>query len=148
MNPLMLFVGLLVSSSPVVTSYQSVTKQTDSTPFYTSIGERVGMHVVAVSKDLLCRKAKTLAGHSFILCNRGPGCPDPDKLHYRDWVYIEGVGFRQVLDVMNPRHRNRFDVWVNSLDEEKKFGTKRCAVYLMWRKSDEKIQKNKRNIGH
>ncbi len=101
MTPTMILLcGILVG--PVsITSYRSVPSQTDSSPFITSIGERVHPHGIAVSQNLLKRWG-------------GP-------LNYGDMVYIEGVGFKIVNDVMNPRHKNAIDVWVTDLNAEKKF---------------------------
>lgn len=87
-----------------VTSYRSVPSQTDDSPFYTSIGERVNPHGVAVSQDLLKRWG-------------GP-------LNYGDTVYIEEIGFKKINDVMNPRHKNSVDIWVSSLSKEKEFHSK------------------------
>lgn len=133
MNKILL---LLLLGNLQTTSYRSVSSQTDDSPFFTSIGERVGTHVIAVSEDLLCSRAKIrLKNGEFVLCDRGLICPDKKKLHYRDWVYIDGLGFKQVLDVMNPRHRNRIDVWVSTKEEErsfdKKFGGKKLKIWLV-----------------
>ena len=86
-----------------MTAYRSVPEQTKPKGYtYTSIGERTNNAVVAVSQDLLNGK----------------------RLRYYDTVFIEGVGFRQVLDCMHHRHKNRLDVWVKSYEEEKKFDKK------------------------
>lgn len=87
-----------------MTAYRSVKAQTDSSPWITSIGERVHPHGVAISQDLLKRFG-------------GP-------LNYGDLIYIEDVGFKIVNDVMNPRHKNRFDIWVATQDKEKEFHRK------------------------
>lgn len=97
----------------VVTSYRSVPEQTDSTPFHTSIGEHVHPHGVAVSRDLLKRWG-------------GP-------LDYGDTIYIEGVGLKVVNDVMNERHKQRIDVWVSTLDDEKQFHKEhKSRKYQAW----------------
>lgn len=85
-----------------VTAYRSVPEQTDSSPYLTSIGERVCKDGVAVSQDLLKSK----------------------KIKYGDWVYIEGIGLKRVNDTMHSRFKNHVDVWVRTLDEEKKFHKK------------------------
>lgn len=77
----------------VVTSYEPRKEQTDSTPFNTSTGERVRSGGVAISRDLLCGACRKLHHR----------CLRPDnlsKLHYGDWLYIEGYGYRQINDVM------------------------------------------------
>ncbi len=113
-----------------MTAYQSVPKQTDSSPFYTSTGERVRSGGVAVSRDLLCGACRKLHKR----------CVHPDvykRVHYGDWLYIREVGFLRVNDVMgdyttqrvNGRKkripiRNHIDVWVGGLAEEKAFHKK------------------------
>lgn len=92
-----IFVGSLQ-----VTSYRSVPEQTDSSPFITSTGERVCKDGVAVSQDLLKSK----------------------KIKYGDWLYIDGVGLKRVNDTMHSRHKNHIDVWVPSLETEKRFHAK------------------------
>lgn len=102
MNTL-LFVTIFIGNL-TVTSYRSVPAQTDDSPFHTSTGEHVCKHGVAVSQDLLKK-------------NGG-------NLEYGDYVYIEGIGIKVVNDAMNKRWTNRMDVYVSSLDEEKKFHKK------------------------
>lgn len=91
--------SLIFIGSLTLTSYRSVPSQTDSTPFITSIGERVCKDGVAVSQDLL------LSG----------------TVKYGDWLYIDGVGLKKVNDTMNQRHKNHIDIWVESYDQEKAF---------------------------
>ena len=103
-----LFIGNLA-----VTSYRSVPSQTDSSPFITSTGERVCKDGVAVSQDLLKSK----------------------RIKYGDWLYVEGIGLKRVNDTMNARHKNHIDIWVPSLEAEKKFHKefrgKRVNVYVV-----------------
>ena len=98
-----------------VTSYRSTVSQTDDSPYITSIGDRVGTHGVAVSPDL--RKS--------------------GKVKYGDWLYLDGIGFKKVNDVMNARHVNRLDVWVPNYQKEKefdkKFRGKKIKVYIVKR---------------
>lgn len=84
-----------------VTSYRSVPEQTDSSPYITATGERVCNKGIAVSQDMLKK-------------NGG-------ALNYGDLVYVESVGFKFINDSMNSRHKQRFDIWVSTLEEEKKF---------------------------
>lgn len=123
-----------------ITSYQSVPNQTDSTPFHTSINEYVGSHGVAVSRDLLCPIAKRTVGTKLILCKRSDGCRHPERLHYYDWIYISGYGFKQVNDVMgdtkwdrkNKRRipiRKAIDIWVRTYEEEKSVNIKKLNVW-------------------
>jgi len=75
-----------------VTAYQPKRKQTDASPWSTSIGERVTIRGCAVSQDMLAE-------------NGGP-------LHYGDLLFIEHVGFRFVNDCMNKRIQHGLDLWV------------------------------------
>lgn len=97
------------------TSYRSVPNQTDSSPNFTSTGEHVCSHGIAVSQDLLEN-------------NGGP-------IEYGDVVYIEGLGFKVVNDTMNKRHKNSFDVWVATYKEEKAFdqryGRKKFKMWVI-----------------
>lgn len=119
-----------------ITSYRSVENQTDSTPFHTSTGQRVHPHGVAVSRDLLCGACKKLHGR----------CSHPEyeeKIHYGDWLLIEGIGLKNVNDCLAPasivsktksyRIERQLDCWVSSLEEEqkhhKKFGFNKLKVW-------------------
>lgn len=114
-----------------LTSYRSTPNQTDSTPFETSINERVGLHGAAISQDLLCTACRRL--------HRRCAHPEVGKwIHYGDCLYIEGVGFKIVNDCMGVRKhyrvRERYgahllfikqlkwvDCWVPSYKEEHAF---------------------------
>lgn len=96
-----------------ITSYRSIKEQTDNSPFNTSTGERVSPDGIAVSQDLLCPRCLKLMAR----CNQ----IDTKKLHYGQWVYIKHVGLKRINDVMNKRHKNRMDVWVATLEQEKEF---------------------------
>jgi 3D (Asp-Asp-Asp) domain-containing protein len=102
----MIFIGNLT-----VTSYRSVIEQTDSSPYSTSIGERVTIRGCAVSQDLL----------------------QNGVVHYGDLVYIESYGFRFINDSMNVRIKNSIDLWVQTKAEEKKIGTRHKRVWLVRR---------------
>lgn len=82
-----------------VTAYRSIPEQTDSSPWRTSIHQRVNENGIAVSQDLLA------AG----------------IVHYGDVVYLEGIGYKIVNDCMNIRHKQRFDIWVPTHKLEKEF---------------------------
>lgn len=110
MNELLLisvFVGNLT-----LTSYRSVAEQTDDSPYWTSIGERVNNHGVAVSQDLLKSGA----------------------VRYGDVLYIEGQGFKTVNDCMNGRLKKAVDVWVETYEDEKAVGKRTAKVWLVKRK--------------
>lgn len=109
------------------TSYRSTPRQTDNSPYFTSIGDKVHRGGVAVSRDLLCGACKKLHRR----------CKHPEnqtKVHYGDWLFAKELGFLQVNDVMGDFTRQivngkkvhipirqQIDVWVESLVDEKKF---------------------------
>lgn len=105
MKELVLIVTLV--GNLTVTSYRSVPEQTDDSPFYTSIGEHVHKNGVAVSQDML----------------------KSGVVKYGDVLYIEGIGFKVVNDVMNARHKNHLDIWVETYEQEKAIGVRKLVVY-------------------
>lgn len=117
--------GLLAMTIGVlpVTSYQSVTTQTDSTPNYTSINERTAVGGIAISQDMLCPLTKQKKLHPANKC-----VFSYSKLHYHDWLYVQGLGLYRVNDVMNPRHKRSVDIWVPSYEEERKIGKRMLKV--------------------
>jgi len=118
-----------------VTSYRSVPQQTDSTPFHTSTGAHVEPGGAAISRDLLCGACRKLHKR----------CRHPEyqkKIHYGDWLLVEGYGFRFVNDCMSDTSsirvkgkrkkriiRNQIDLWVRSYKEEKSVNVKQLKVY-------------------
>lgn len=118
-----------------ITSYRSVPKQTDTTPFHTATGARVEPGGVAVSRDLLCGACRKLHRR----------CEHPEytkKIHYGDWLFIEGYGFRFVNDCMSATSdirvkgirkkrliTNQIDIWVRSYQEEKTINVQHLEVY-------------------
>jgi 3D (Asp-Asp-Asp) domain-containing protein len=111
MIKLILFVTLIGNFT--TTSYRSVKSQTDSSPHFTSIGERVNSFGCAVSRDLLRN----------------------GTVKYGDLIYIESIGFKYINDTMHPRIKKQFDVWVDSYDAEKafdqKFKGKKLRVWII-----------------
>lgn len=120
---------ILLGSSFQVTAYRSVINQTDSSPNYTSTGEHVCGHGVAISPDMFVKRG-------------GP-------LEYGDIVYIEDIGFKIVNDTTHPRLKKHFDIWVplykDEKEHDKRFGKRRLKVWLVQRtlESDGKTQKLK-----
>lgn len=109
-----MIVEALLIGTMTVTSYRPVPAQTkpECTGRHnceTSIGENVSELGVAVSQDLLAS----------------------GKIHYRDVLFIDGVGYRIVNDCLNARIHNGIDVFVYTRAEEKKFGVKHRKVYLI-----------------
>lgn len=92
-----------------ITAYRSVKSQTDDSPYWTSIGIRTNPFIVAVSPDLF--KNKTL--------------------QYGDLIYIEHYGFKHVADVMNKKHTNSVDIWVDSYSQERLIGTRHLKVWIV-----------------
>lgn len=90
-----------------VTSYRPVAAQTDSSPTWTSIGDRTTRYGVAVSQDML----------------------KDGRIKYGDVLLIDGYGLRVVNDCMNARYKNRIDLLVFSHAEEKKVGVKHLRVW-------------------
>lgn len=143
-----LLLTVLISSF-TVTAYRSVPNQTDCTPYVTSIGERVNIHGIAIHPSLLCPVAKIVDGKQFRLCQRNEvGC-NPTKLHYHDAVYVDQVGIKFVNDVMNEKTamNSKVDVWVESLQDERrfyrKFKNKTLKVWLIKEKSN--VQETKKH---
>lgn len=120
MNEILLALSLL--GSMTVTSYRSVPSQTDSSPYTTSIGEKVNKSGIAVSQDLLKRGV----------------------VKYGDILYIEGYGLKVVNDTMNPRIKNHIDIWVATYGEEKKVGTRKLLIYKVKGAACEKDNKTVR----
>jgi 3D (Asp-Asp-Asp) domain-containing protein len=133
-----IILNTILIATVTVTSYQSKVQDTDSTPYRTSINERVNNLGVAVHPSLLCPKAKVVTGRNrFRVCKRNEkGCVK-DKLHYYDTVFIERIGFKQVFDVMAEKTKmgSKFDVWLSSEKEEqqfhRKYGCKKLKAYLV-----------------
>ena len=148
MNPLLL--SILVGSL-TVTSYRSVSDQTDSSPFFTSTGERCCFGGAAISQDLLCGACRKLHRR----------CDHPDytkKLHYGDQLYIKEIGFKVINDCMGKfntykvktdkgykrlfkKQLRGLDIWVSRKEDEKafhkKYGIRKHEVWLV--KSKEKL---------
>lgn len=88
-----------------VTSYRAIPAQTRPQGYeWTASGERINVHGVAVSQDMLRR-------------NGG-------QLEFGDMVFIEGIGLKFVNDVMHSRHKKQFDVLVQTYHDEKVFDEK------------------------
>lgn len=94
-------VVLILLGMCTLTSYQPVVNQTDSSPCIPANGQYVHTDGVAVSRDLLVRWG--------------------GQLDFGDLIYIEDVGWKIVIDVMNKRHKKSIDVLVKDLKNEKLF---------------------------
>lgn len=118
-----------------VTSYRPIPAQTDSTPFRTSTDEKVRAGGVAVSRDLLCGGCRKLH-------HRCKHTEYSKKLHYGDWLYIDGFGYRQINDVMGAYSTQRvkgkkvripivsqIDIFVERWSEEHSVGVRHLDVF-------------------
>lgn len=97
--------AVILIGNLIATSYRSVPAQTKPKDCdWTASGEKCNAHGCAVSQDLLKRWG-------------GP-------LQFGDLIYVDGVGYKFVNDVMNARHHHRVDIWVQTYQEEKMFDKK------------------------
>ena len=122
----LILISILIGNV-TITSYRSVPRQTDASPWVTSTGERVHPYGVAVSRDLLSKYG-------------GP-------LNYGDLLYIEGYGFKVINDAMHERKAKSIDIWVATLNEERKIGVRHGNVWLIKSKLMEDVwmKRTKRN---
>lgn len=129
-----LIIGVLVGQL-TITSYQSVPSQTDSTPLHTSTREHVFTGGVAVSRNLLCLACRRLHKR----CERPESA---SRLHYGQYVFIDGFGIYKINDAMGETAMDRktkkrrpivnaVDIWVGSYSEEKEIGTQFKNVYAL-----------------
>lgn len=102
-----MLIKLILLGTLQLTSYRPIAEQTDSSPTFTSIGDRTTRFGCAVSQDLL----------------------KSGLVSYGDVLYIPGYGFRIVNDTMNARHRNHVDLLVNTHDEEKAVGVRHLKIF-------------------
>ena len=92
------FILAVYISTVQVTAYQPIPEQTDNDPHIMANGHLVSDGCLAVSRDLHTRW-------------NGP-------LSFGDIVEVEGIGFYQVCDTMNKRHRKRVDILVFDIESE------------------------------
>ena len=88
---------ILTVHKVTVTFYTLSKSECDNTPYTNALGKRpiIGRDV-AVSRDLIYLLGK--------------------------YVYIEGFGVRKVVDLMNPRFKNRVDILVSSKKQARRLG--------------------------
>lgn len=98
-------VSLLLLGLYTLTAYRPVVEQTDSSPCIPANGQYVHTDGVAISRDLHVRYG--------------------GSLKFGDLIFIEDVGWKIVIDLMNKRHKRSVDVLVKDLHQEKLF-YKRC----------------------
>lgn len=119
-----MYIELLLIGTLTVTSYRPIPQQTDSSPMFTSTGERVRDGGIAVSQDLLCKRCK--------LKHRRCSQPTDKGIHYGDSLYLAKYRrFYTVNDTMNARHKRHVDILVFSYPEEKRVGRFKDDVYVL-----------------
>ena len=91
-----------------VTAYTASRNETDSTPQITAAITKVKPYDVAVSRDLFWR------GWAF-----------------GKKIYIEGHGVFRIVDLMNPRYRERVDIYLGTKKAARKFGKRELLVALL-----------------
>lgn len=120
---MLLLLGLLINAAHAApnrgavyvlntSAYNSLSAQTDSSPFVTATGTRTRPGVLAVSRDLL--RSGIPHGTSLRVLNAS-GC----GLNIRGQVY-------RVEDTMGPRAVRSADIWLASRSQARTFG--RCRV--------------------
>lgn len=119
-----MLVQLILIGTLTATSYRAVPAQTKAEctsrdHCRTAIDENVSELGVAISQDLLAS----------------------GTVHYRDVVYIDGVGYRIVDDCLNKRIRRSVDVFVYTRAEEKAFGVRHLKVWLVSQPTKTEIAK-------
>lgn len=108
----MVIAKLILLGTLTVTSYRAVPEQTkaacvDRHHCETANGENVSELGAAISQDLLA------AG----------------KVKFGDCLYIPGFGYRILNDAMHPRIHNGVDLFVYTLAEERRVGTRHLKIY-------------------
>ena len=108
------------------TAYNSLTAQTDSTPFITSTGAKTRFGIVAVSRDML--DADLPYGSLVKIKDLG---------HYKTGrtagIYNEMLSEQVfvVEDTMHPRKRQQMDVWFPTYNQAKEWGVRQIEVEVV-----------------
>jgi 3D (Asp-Asp-Asp) domain-containing protein len=112
------------SFSVKATAYTSSVRETDQTPFITATGARTRMGIIAVSRDMLRGLpygSRVMLQDLGSVKGRGVG-----RFNYllRDRVFV-------VEDTMNPRIRNRIDIWLPNRRLALNFGARKLRVTVL-----------------
>lgn len=112
------------SFSIKATAYTSSVRETDHTPHITATGARTRMGIIAVSRDMLRGLpygSRVMLQDLGSVKGRGVG-----RFNYllRDRVFI-------VEDTMNPRIRNRIDIWLPNRRLALNFGARKLQVTVL-----------------
>ncbi|MEX0933202.1 MAG: hypothetical protein WDZ74_00470 [Candidatus Paceibacterota bacterium] len=114
------------------TAFNSLESQTDSTPFITATGETTRPGLVALSRDLL----ETIPYGSIVeILDIRPregnpnGCGATMKT-IRRLETLPGLepGQFQVEDTMHPRKENQLDMWLEHLEDARRWGV--CEIVI------------------
>jgi 3D (Asp-Asp-Asp) domain-containing protein len=107
------------------TAYNSLSGQTDSSPFVTATGARTRFGVVALSRDLLRRIPY---GSIVRIEDLGSWASGRGRGTYNRM--LSGVNFI-VEDTMNARKRNTIDVWMPSRRAAIQWGARQIRVTII-----------------
>lgn len=99
----------------VSTAYNSDIDQTDSTPFITASGERVGEGTIALSRDMIRAENAFMAKMGY---------NNAATISFGDTIDIVYVRRMVVHDTMNRRYRERADIWMNSESDARMWGVR------------------------
>lgn len=111
----------------MMTSYNSLASQTDSTPFITSTGERTRLGIVAASRDLLDGPLPYGTKLRVIrVSTQNASCGG--------WI---PEGILEVQDTMHPRKTNQVDLWLPGLEEALQWGVCQARIEVVASKRGE-----------
>ena len=109
------------------TAYNSLTAQTDSTPFITSTGAKTRFGIVAVSRDML---DESLLPYGSLVRIKDLGHYKTGRTagSYNDLLSSE---IFIVEDTMHPRKRKQMDVWFPTYNQAKQWGVRQIEVEVV-----------------
>lgn len=99
----------------ISTAYNSDIDQTDSTPFITASGERVGEGTLALSRDMIRAENAFMAKMGY---------NNAATISFGDTIDIVYVRRMVVHDTMNRRYRERADIWMDSKSDARLWGVR------------------------
>lgn len=105
----------LFNGNVTVTSYNSLSGQTDASPHITATRTRTRYGVVAVSRDLV-RAYGYHAKLQFVSWKSGNGCnPKAIPTSVRNGIF-------RIEDTMSPRYSRKVDIWMPNYSQSVNFG--------------------------
>lgn len=99
----------------ISTAYNSEIDQTDSTPFITASGERVGEGTLALSRDMIRAENAFMAKMGY---------NNAAVISFGDTIDIVYVRRMVVHDTMNRRFMERADIWMDSKSDARMWGVR------------------------